>query len=317
MKLLIADDDPTSLAMLKAAILKTGDEPVLATNGTDAYRILSESEAPELAIIDWMMPGMNGIDVLHKVREKPTEKPPYIIMVTARDSKTDIVVGLDAGANDYLSKPFDLGELRARIEVGRRMTSLQNDLLKSKAQLAHKAAHDPLTNLMNRAAVLDCLILELSRLRRLDGILAVGMLDLDDFKSVNDTHGHHIGDEVLRICAKVLTQNKREYDSIGRIGGEEFLIVAPMSTGSNPKSLFERIRRTIAATPIAAVPGGLKITASIGATCARQDATAGEVIREADAALYQAKRQGKNQVVFSSQCAQHEKNLNTPNTQDT
>lgn len=298
MRILIADDDITSRTVLARVLSKEGHEVEAVVNGAEAWRVLRTPGAPELVILDWMMPEMDGLEVLHRVRAIETEKPPYILMVTGRWEKADVIAGLDAGANDYLAKPFNLGELRARIAVGGRMVEMQAALVKSREALAHHASHDPLTGLLNRRAVLDRLNQELSRVSRNGESLAVGMCDIDHFKVVNDTHGHLVGDDVLCGFAGVLTSNLRRYDHAGRIGGEEFLVIAPFKSRAEAALVFNRLSACVAGAKIPTRSGMLSITVSIGAGCALAGSTEDLILGAADAALYRAKREGRNRVVL-------------------
>ena len=195
MRILIAEDDFTSRTVLAGVLKKEGHE-VRPLNGAEAWQALQQPDAPALVILDWMMPEMDGPEVVRRVRALRNDRPPYILMLTAKGEKADIIAGLDAGANDYLAKPFDPGELRARVEVGRRMVEMQAALIDSRENLAHQATHDPLTGMLNRRAILDRLHEELARAGRNGDLLAVGMCDIDHFKQVNDTYGHQTGDDV-------------------------------------------------------------------------------------------------------------------------
>ena len=297
-RILIAEDDFTTRSMLAAVLRKSGYEVVETADGTAAWEELKKPEAPGLAILDRVMPGLEGLEVVRKVRALETEQPTYIIMLTSRGEKADIIAGLDAGADDYISKPFHIGELRARIEVGRRFVEMQKELLRVRDALAHDAAHDPLTGLLNRRAILDQLAKELSRSGRNGDVLAVGMCDIDYFKRVNDTCGHQAGDDVLRGVSDALSSNLRLYDSVGRLGGEEFLVIAPMKPGrEDPLSLFERIRSRVALQKVATRSGELSVTVSIGVVCLTADTVVDDVLGAADAALYKAKARGRNRVI--------------------
>ncbi len=299
MRVLIAEDDSTTRSMLAAVLKKEGYEPVEAVDGVQAWKELQKAEAPELVILDWMMPGMEGPEVLRLLRSQPSESPPYVLMLTSRKEKEEVIAGLKAGANDYLAKPFDSGELLARVQVGCRMLELQNELVKSREILAYQAAHDPLTGLLNHKAILDRLHNELQRARRHLEVLSVGMCDIDKFKAVNDIYGHQAGDDVLIELARILTGCCREYDSIGRLGGEEFLIIAPMRTDRGAASLFDRIRRSVAEARIMTRSGVLSVTVSIGVAAYAGGDTVDGFLSAADAALYRAKEEGRNRVVFS------------------
>jgi two-component system cell cycle response regulator len=297
MRILIAEDDFTSRTVLSGVLKKGGHEVLVTVNGAEAWEALQKPDAPVLAILDWMMPEMDGPDVVRRVRALKTDRPPYIIMLTSRGDKVDIIAGLDAGANDYLAKPFDSGELRARIEVGRRLVEMQDALIESREILAHQATHDPLTGLPNRRAILDRLREELARTRRHENLLAIGMFDIDHFKQVNDTYGHQTGDDVLRGLAKILSETNRVYDAAGRLGGEEFLVITPMKAGKNWISVYNRLCAKIAESKITTKSGLLSITVSIGVVCAGADSTVDEILEATDKAMYQAKNKGRNRVV--------------------
>jgi diguanylate cyclase (GGDEF)-like protein len=276
---------------------KNGYEVIAKSNGLEALEILQGPNAPRMAILDWMMPELDGLEVIRRVRATTSELPPYIILLTARDEKSDIIVGLETGADDYLSKPFDPGELRARIAVGRRMVELQEALRAHQEILKYQATHDPLTGLLNRRAIFDHLHLELARLEQQGGVLAIGMGDIDFFKRFNDVYGHQAGDDILCGIAQVFQQNSREHDVFGRIGGEEFLIVAPMKTREDPVPWFERLRSSVHQTPFSTKSGVLTCSLSIGVTCVRQGQALAEILETADHALYQAKNRGRNCIV--------------------
>jgi diguanylate cyclase (GGDEF)-like protein len=302
MRILIADDDITSRTVLAGVLRNEGHEVKTAVDGGEALRALLTPGSPELVILDWMMPEIDGPEVVRRVRAIETERPPYILMVTARGEKADIIAGLDAGANDYLAKPFDPGELRARISVGRRMIEMQAALNASCEALAYHACHDPLTGLLNRRAILDRLNEELSRARRNSESLAVAMCDIDHFKKVNDAFGHLAGDDVLRSFAGILTDNLRLCDGVGRIGGEEFLVIAPFKAESEAVSLFSRLSRRVAEGEIQTRSGVLSFTISIGVSYTTGGCTADLALGVADSALYRAKREGRNRVVFDDHC---------------
>lgn len=301
MRILIAEDDVTSRAMLAAVLRKGGHEIVEANNGTEAWQVLQQPDAPAMAIIDWMMPEMDGLELVRRVRGLSTDQPPYLIMLTSKGEKADIITGLDAGANDYLGKPFDAGELRARVKVGFRMVEMQMALIESREALAHQASHDPLTGMFNRRAILDHLHQQLAHADRHGLALAVAICDIDHFKQINDTHGHQTGDDILCGLATILKENLRQDDTVGRMGGEEFLIISTMRAATDRFALFDRIRRLIAETAIATRSGNLHITLSIGAASAVAGSTVDTLLERSDLALYQAKNDGRNRVVLGSE----------------
>jgi diguanylate cyclase (GGDEF)-like protein len=206
---------------------------------------------------------------------------------------------LGAGANDYIAKPFDSEELQARVRVGQRMQELQSSLREARDALAHQATHDPLTGILNRRAILDRLSAELSRAKRENGKLSVGMCDIDHFKKINDTYGHQAGDEALIAFTRCIQGGLREYDCLGRYGGEEFLVIAPGAKGLNDKSLYERLCARVAETEIKTKSGPISITVSIGVARGTGQSTPDALIVASDEALYQAKTGGRNRVAYA------------------
>lgn len=296
MRILIAEDDFTSRTILAGLLEKFGHEVVVAVDGAEAWRVMQQPDAPRLAILDWMMPKMEGVELCRRIRSLETDQPPYLILLTARERKADIVAGLDAGADDYLVKPYDAGELRARLNVGRRMIDLQANLLEVRNALEYEATHDPLTGALNRKAILNALSLELSREQRQRSGLAIGICDIDHFKRINDTLGHLIGDEVLCGFVRLLESRLRPYDRLGRFGGEEFLIITPGVKEREIYSLYERLRAVVADHPIRTRAGDVSITMSIGVTQGKEGDKVEELFAAADSALYEAKNGGRNMV---------------------
>jgi diguanylate cyclase (GGDEF)-like protein len=297
MRILIAEDDLTSRSILAAILKKWGYEPVVTRDGGAAWDALQRPDAPKLVLLDWNMPELDGPDVCRRLRERESSDPPYVILLTGRGETADIVIGLDAGANDYIAKPYDTAELQARIQVGRRMLELQARLIEARDALEHQATHDPLTGIWNRRAILDRLAAELSRVRRDGGSLSVGMLDIDHFKRINDGHGHQVGDEVLvGFCGRVQAQ-LRQHDCLGRYGGEEFLVIAAGRGGTDDESLYRRLCAQVAETRIATSVGELAVTVSIGVAHVTGPSAVDGLLAAADAALYRAKAAGRNRVV--------------------
>jgi len=291
MKVLIADDDESTLAVLASLLDDIGHEAVLARDGLQAWAIIQGRDAPPLAIVDWMMPGMDGVQICRELRHQQKKPSPYLIMLTARDQIEDLVEGMEAGADDYLRKPFDMRELRARLHAGERTLALQDEL-------RARATFDDLTKLLNRAAIVERLTRELAHVSRRGGAVTVILLDLDNFKRINDTHGHAVGDEVLCTASKRLAASMRSYDELGRYGGEEFLAVLPSCGARSGLDVAERMRKSLAALPVGTLSGPVVLTASLGvATVDNQlKVSAEELIASADKALYLAKRSGRNRV---------------------
>jgi diguanylate cyclase (GGDEF)-like protein len=299
MKIFLAEDDRTSRSILTAILRKWGYDPVVAADGAAAWDVLQRDDAPRLVLLDWNMPEMDGIEVCRLIREKESSNPHYVIMLTGKGEKSDIVQGLDAGANDYICKPYDNDELMARIRVGRRMVELQTALVEARDAMEHQALHDALTGIFNRRAILEILEREISRARREGGTVSIGMLDIDFFKKINDTYGHQVGDEVLIGFVRTVRRNLREYDITGRYGGEEFLVIAPGRKDEPFECVYERVRRQVAETTLETSAGPISVTVSIGTVTGSGTSTVDEMLRTADLALYRAKAEGRNLVCHS------------------
>ncbi len=302
MRILIAEDDPVSRHMLEAFLKKWGFEVSVARDGIEAWQMLQQEGAPQLCIIDWMMPGMDGVQVCRKVRERGSHPYVYIILLTAKDQKSDIIEGIESGADDYLIKPFDAHELRAHLRAGKRILDLQEELISAREFLRVQATHDPLTGLWNHAAVFDILRNELERSQRQGDPLAVVMSDLDHFKRVNDTYGHMAGDLVLSEVARRLRGAVRPYDSIGRYGGEEFLVVVPGCDAASVLSQAERLRACVGGELFDLGGTRIKLTLSVGVAASEETKTHDwdALLRAADTALYRAKHNGRNRVELAS-----------------
>jgi diguanylate cyclase (GGDEF)-like protein len=295
-EVLVAEDDPMFRKILQSWLQSWDYKVVVATNGTEAWNILQQEHPPDLLILDWVMPGIDGMELCRRIRGKKSASYQYILIVTANDARQDVVRGLEAGADDYLTKPFDKGELRARLRVGTRILTLQEDLIRTREDLRFQATHDVLTGIWNRRAVLDLLHREIERANRLRGSVGVLLLDLDHFKKINDTYGHLTGDAVLKETAQRISQVVRSYDFVGRYGGEEFLVLLPGCDKEQAEQSGERIRLAVQANPIVAGGFEISVTASIGATATEGGAET-EVLAIADAALYEAKSAGRNRTV--------------------
>ncbi len=302
MKILIAEDDPVSRHMLEALLLKWDYEVDTSADGTQAWEVLQGDDAPRLAILDWMMPGMDGLEVCRSVRKRGGEPYVYTLLLTARDQMKDVIEGLEAGADDYLTKPFDQNELRARLRAGRRILALQESLISARDALRFQGTRDPLTMLWNRAATLDTLRREISRGERQGVCVGIILADLDGFQRVNETYGHMAGDAVLRETARRLRSSVRLHDTIGRFGGEEFLVLAPDCESSTALKLAERLRASISGEAMDLSEGKIRMTLSAGVTTSAPEKKmdAASIIRAADAALSRAKIQGRNRVELAS-----------------
>jgi two-component system, cell cycle response regulator len=297
-RVLIAEDDPVSRRMLEAFVSKWGYDPVSCGGGAQARELLAAPDAPRLVILDWVLPEVDGVELCREVRARSHEPYVYIILLTSRTTREDFLEGMGAGADDYLVKPCDAHELRVRLRAGRRILELQEELIAAREALREQATHDPLTQIWNRAVILEMLAQELERDRRAENPLSVVMLDLDHFKDINDHHGHLTGDAVLRETARRMRAGLRSYDMVGRYGGEEFMIVLPGCDAASARKLAERVRHALADRPVDTAEGPVSVTCSLGVSCttglSHMDAQA--LIRAADGALYEAKAAGRDRV---------------------
>jgi diguanylate cyclase (GGDEF)-like protein len=263
--------------------------------------LLRSGSAPRIALLDWMMPGKDGLQVCRELRMAPSDRYTYIILLTSRSGKEDIAEGLEAGADDYVIKPFEAVELKARLLAGTRIVELEDELLTAQEKLSHRATHDDLTGVWNRSAILNKLRVEIQRGRRQHTPLTAMMVDVDQFKSVNDTYGHQVGDVVLRNVAQAMAKSIRVYDAAGRYGGEEFLIVAPGCDGGTALTLANRLHSQIRNYPMADFDPPLRVTCSFGVATTMDCSTDSEnLIRLADEALYRAKAGGRDRIDVSA-----------------
>jgi len=288
MRVLAAEDNPVFQSLLKTMLTKWGYTAILARDGNEAWSALEAPDAPRLAVLDWMMPGIDGVEICRRLRSLHREPYIYILLLTARTESQDLIEGMDAGADDYLTKPFNAHELRVRIRAGRRILDLQD-------ALRQQATHDGLTGLLNRNSMLGKLDEEVARAARADEPVAVLMADLDRFKSINDTHGHVGGDAILREAARRLKAAARKYDAVGRYGGEEFLIVLSGCNTSDAWRQAERLREAVCTEPFTVDERAVNVTCSFGLACTEYTPPA-RLVRDGDEALYRAKAQGRNRV---------------------
>jgi diguanylate cyclase (GGDEF)-like protein len=272
-----------------------GYQITAVADGNEAWKVLQGESAPELVILDWMMSGIDGPELCRRIRDRQRTAYQYVLLVTVKDNTQDVITGLEAGADDYLTKPFDTGELRARLWVGKRILRLQYDLLQAQEGLRFRATHDALTGIWNRAAVLDLLRGVLQRGARTGNPTGVLIVDLDHFKNINDTFGHLCGDVVLRNVAHRISQAVRSYDFVGRYGGEEFLVVLSDCQPGDLLNAAERVRAAVENEPLLTETGELHVTASVGAVASPLGASAQQqLLKLADSALYRAKSNGRN-----------------------
>jgi two-component system cell cycle response regulator len=293
MKILVAEDDTTSRLLFAATLRKLGHTVTAIEDGHKAWEAWQKDEYP-LLISDWMMPHVDGLQLCKMIRGEPSLQYTYIILLTALDSKGSYLEGMDAGADDFITKPFDEEQLAARLRVAERILELHQ-------KLHIQATRDHLTGVWNRAAIMDYLQKELGRGARQGVCTSVMVADLDHFKRINDTYGHPTGDEVLQEAARRMSGVLRGYDRIGRYGGEEFLITASGCDWSQAMALGERICSSISGKPINSRAGQIAMTVSVGVVIGHgQVKDADVLIAAADEALYRAKKAGRNRVELSS-----------------
>ena len=290
-RLLIADDDASSRRRLSELAERWGYAVVLARNGSEALRIVASADPPKLAILDWLMPGFDGLRVCRFLREQRGDRYVYVLVLTGRNGCEAAAEALEAGADDYVTKPFDERELEGRLRAGRRIVELEERLLIA-------ALHDSLTGVWNRGAVRKHLDRQLSLSKRSASVVSVLAIDLDHFKRINDSHGHAAGDGVLRAAAQRMQAALRDYDGFGRVGGEEFLAVLA-GTEATALGAAERLRSALVASPIETCAGPLSVSASIGvASGCGTDVDGAALVARADEALYRAKEAGRDRIAI-------------------
>jgi two-component system, cell cycle response regulator len=302
MRILVADDDGISRTLLARTLERAGYEVTVVENGRLAVEHLCRKDGPRLALLDWVMPELDGPEICRQVRERREQPYVHIVLLTSKESKKEIVEGLESGADDYLVKPWDAAELKARLRTGLRILQLEDRLVEAREDMRFKATHDPLTGLFNRGVIVDLLARELARTHREDCCSTVLLGDVDHFKTINDTHGHILGDEVLKEIARRILGAVRSYDYVGRYGGEEFLVVLNNCDSSLSLSRAEQIRRAISSAPVLTAVGPISVTMSFGALSTKDWGLrpAEEIIHEVDSALYRAKAAGRNGVRFAN-----------------
>jgi diguanylate cyclase (GGDEF)-like protein len=299
MRILIADDNPLDLSVLKITLEKWDYEVVECADGDSALEAMKAEDAPSIALLDWMMPGKSGPEICQEIRKDNTKQYTYLMLLTAKDDTEDVVKGMESGADDYIAKPVNMHELQVRLRAGRRIIELQEELIEAREALRVQATRDFLTGIWNRAALMDIMTKEFDRASRSQEPVGVIMCDIDHFKTFNDTHGHQVGDAVLKEAAHRMEQTLRAYDCIGRYGGEEFVIMAPGCDAALSQIVAERIRTAVSDTPFATEGKSLDVTISLGVTSEiiARDTKPEDLIGRADDALYRAKESGRNRVV--------------------
>jgi two-component system cell cycle response regulator len=295
-RVLVAEDEPVSRHRLQTFLRKWGYSVQVVADGRAALDALAQPDSPQLAVLDRMMPQVDGVEVCRTIRRTATEPYIYVILLTSQGEQQEIIEGFESGADDYITKPFEVQELKARLRTGVRILELQEQLISAREQLRAEAMHDSLTGLLNRAAFFTSLDKEISRARRDYAPIALFMADIDHFKEINDRYGHPAGDIVLRETARRLRSSLRSFDVIGRYGGEEFIVAAPECSTAEARVLAERFRATVCAAPVDVGNGSIRVTLSIGVAGTSDMNEAPRLLRAADEALYRAKHAGRNKV---------------------
>lgn len=298
MKILIVEDEPVFRRLLESFLLKWGYDVMVTCDGSEAWEVLHEPESPNMVVSDWMMPEMDGVELCRKIREMDRSGYIYFILLTAKGRRKDLIQGLEAGADDFLIKPFDKEELKYRIRIGERIINLERRIM-------DLAATDPLTGVLNRRAFMERLEQEIERSRRGKTPISLIMADIDYFKRVNDRYGHQDGDIVLQRFVDQLTTSLRAYDFTARYGGEEFFVCLPGADGSQAGSVAERLRKRVEEMEVVFPDGSrsIRITASFGVVSflPEPQESIDSLIKRADEAMYRAKNEGRNRVCMAGE----------------
>lgn len=285
--------------MVSSLVRRLGYEPHEASNGLEALAALRSPRPPRLAVLDWVMPGLDGVRLCRTIRCEGAERYTYIILLTAKDSTEEMVEGLDSGADDLVAKPVEAEVLRARLRSGQRVLELQEQLIEARERLREQASRDALTGIWNRGRILEIMNEVIARSSREQRSFGLIMCDLDHFKRINDTYGHLAGDQVLRHAAQQLRAGLRSYDHIGRYGGEEFLIILPDCDAAQTHEIAERLRQSLCDSAALYRDELIPITLSAGTLVhtPHQETVALDLLLRADEFLFAAKRSGRNRVV--------------------
>ncbi len=296
---LVVDDSAVYRKLISDHLRSWDFDVTLAENGSDAWAILQQADSPKLVLMDWVLPDLDGTELCQRIRQAGSSGHyVYAILLTSKEGRQNMLDAMKAGADDYLAKPFDEMELRARLLVGKRILDLQEQLVSARESMRHAATHDSLTGLMNRGEILEMMQRELERGRRERKPLGVILGDVDHFKEVNDTLGHLFGDEALRDIGRRLRSQLRVYDGVGRYGGEEFLMILPNCDLQNAVLRANALREVIGGTPVTSAGKEKLITMSMGVAVS---ACVGKseietLLNQADAGLYAAKEKGRNRI---------------------
>jgi diguanylate cyclase (GGDEF)-like protein len=301
MIILLAEDSAFYRRMIAKHLHEWGFDFVDARDGKEAWKVLVQQDGPKLALLDWVLPEIEGIEICRRLRSRPEGAPyTYTVLLTAKSQKQEMLEAMDAGADDFLAKPFDPAELKARLLAGKRIVELQQKLVSTNDALHFAASHDFLTRVWNRGEILAFLRREMVRSRRSATPLGVVLVDVDNFKQINDKLGHQAGDRVLVELARRFAGNLREYDGVGRYGGEEFLLIVPGCDLATTIRRANEIRVLISGEPVVSDSNTTPVTVSMGVASAEPSETVESLLHRTDTALYLAKRNGRNRVESST-----------------
>jgi diguanylate cyclase (GGDEF)-like protein len=299
MQVLVVEDSAVYRKLITDQLGSWGFEATVAKSGAEAWRLLEEPSSPKLVLLDWVLPDLDGIELCQRIRRAGSSRHyVYVILLTSKEGRQNMLDAMDAGADDYLMKPFDGSELKARMLVGNRILDLQEELVTARESMRHAATHDSLTGLMNRGEVLQVLDRELERARRESKPVGVILADVDHFKAVNDSLGHLYGDEALKEVTRRLRSKLRVYDGLGRYGGEEFLLLLPGCDLANAIERGNQLRKFVASKPVvsAGVERLISISMGVAAWEGSERCDVEALLGQADAGLYAAKEKGRNRV---------------------
>jgi len=297
---LVVDDSPVYRKLVEQVLSSESYSLMFACNGAEAMKLYEEN-SPSIVVTDWMMPDFSGFELCQRIRSDDSRPYTYIIVMTSNGDKGNLVKGLKAGADDYLTKPFDPAEMLARIGVGRRIVDLNRELAAKSQKLEQAARTDPLTGLPNRRAIEEWAEKQVRGAARHGFPLWVVVGDIDNFKAINDNFGHDAGDIVLKIFADMLKKSTRASDICGRLGGDEFLLVITHVENTHVEATVNRFREHFAALSFPLQGQSVRVTASFGVSgfLTKETQEFGGMVRQADQMLYEAKRAGRNLVRVS------------------
>jgi two-component system, cell cycle response regulator len=304
-RILVVDDNQDNIEIIATRLRFRGYEILEASDGAQALEQVND-HAPDLILLDVMLPDIDGYEISRRIKGSPDLPFIPIILVTARDSTQDKVQGLDAGADDYLTKPINFPELEARVRSMLRIKRLQDELELKNRELERLSISDGLTGLYNHRHIHDLLAEEYERVERTNDCMSVAMFDLDRFKAVNDTYGHQAGDKVLVALADILRETARDIDRLGRYGGEEFIALLPETCIEDAAVFVERVRREVSRHHFdIGRDEPLHMTMSAGVATYPHDLvdSVETLVKLADQALYAAKAGGRDRIVRFDEAA--------------